>query len=82
MSSNDKDMFTWMVNHVIQELMDLDMEPKPVTFWWTSTYKADGGKTLQVGGKGKVGRCRSLRSSIGSDIVSQEWEGRNKLGIF
>ena len=50
MSSNDKDMFTWMV---IEELMDLDMEPRPVTLWWTSTYKADGGKTLQVGGKGK-----------------------------
>ena len=28
-----------MVNDIIEELLDLDMEPKPASLLWTSTYK-------------------------------------------
>ena len=30
-----------MVNDIIEELMDLDMEPKPESLWWMRTYKAE-----------------------------------------
>ena len=36
--SDDKEKLTWMVND-IEELLDLDMEPKPESLWWTSTHR-------------------------------------------
>ena len=33
--SEDKDRLTWMVNDIIAELMDLDMESKLRSLWWT-----------------------------------------------
>ena len=43
---------TWMVNDILEVLMDLDMEPKPESLWWTSTYEAEddaeSGKGIQV----------------------------------
>ena len=52
--SDDTDkQLTWMVNDIIAELTDLDMEPKPGSLWWTSTYKAEDERALQVGGRGK-----------------------------
>ena len=30
--SDDKEKLTWMVNDIIDELMDLDMEPQPESF--------------------------------------------------
>ena len=35
-----------MVNDSIEELMDLDMEPKRESLWWTSIYKDEGTATL------------------------------------
>ena len=43
-----------MVNDLIEELMDLDMEPKPEWLWWTSTDKAEDGVLLKVGGRGEI----------------------------
>ena len=43
-----------MVNDIIEELLDLDMEPKPESLWWTSTYKGEDMRTLRVGGRDKV----------------------------
>ena len=40
---------TWMVNYIIEELMDLDMEPKRESLWWTSTYKDEDERTLPDG---------------------------------
>ena len=48
------DKLTWMVNDLIEELMDLDMEPKPEWLWWTSTDKAEDGVLLKVGGRGEI----------------------------
>ena len=42
-----------MVNDIVDELMDLDMEPKRELLWRTITYKAEVGVTLEVGGRGK-----------------------------
>ena len=42
-----------MVNDIIDELMNLEMEPKPESSWWTSTYKGENGLTMDVGGRGK-----------------------------
>ena len=36
------------VNDIIEELLDLDMEPKQESMWWTSTNK------LRVGSRGKT----------------------------
>ena len=42
-----------MVNDIIEELLNLDMEPKPESLWWTSSYEEEDKLTLQVGGGGK-----------------------------
>ena len=39
-----------MANDIIEEL---DMEPKPESLWWTSSYKEEDKLTLKVGGGGK-----------------------------
>ena len=44
-----------MVNDIVDELLKLDMENKPGSLWWTSTYKGEEKNTLQVGS-----RARSL----------------------
>ena len=42
-----------MVNDIIKELLNLDMEPKPESLWWTSSYEEEDKLTLKVGGRGK-----------------------------
>ena len=42
------------MNDVIKELPDLDMEPKPESLWWASTYKDEDMATLKVGDRGKT----------------------------
>ena len=37
-----------MVNDIIEELVDLDMEPKPELLWWTSTHEDEDSATLKV----------------------------------
>ena len=37
--SDEKGKLTWMANGITEELMELDMESKPESLWWTSTYK-------------------------------------------
>ena len=46
--SDEKGKLTWMANGITEELMELDMESKPESLWWTSTYKAEDGLTLTV----------------------------------
>ena len=43
-----------MVNDIIEELLDLDMEPKPESLWWTSAHKHEDLTTLRVGSRGKT----------------------------
>ena len=42
------------MNDIIEELLDLDMEPKPESLWWTSTHKHEDKRTLCVGDRGKL----------------------------
>ena len=59
-----------MVNDVIEELLDLDMEPKLESLWWTSTHEAEEKETLKMVNRGlawdlsfigwqRVSGCRS-----------------------
>ena len=58
--SDDKEKLTWMVKDIIDELMDLDMELKPKSLWWTSPYKFEDEVTCLKWEAGrKAGRCRS-----------------------
>ena len=41
-----------MVNDIFEELLDLDMEPKPESLWRTSTHKHEDMTTLRVGRRG------------------------------
>ena len=41
--SDDREKLMWMVNDIIGEVMDLDMEPKAESLWWTSAHKAEEG---------------------------------------
>ena len=38
-----------MVNDIIEELLDLDMEPRPESLWWTRTHKQEDMWTVRVG---------------------------------
>ena len=53
--SDNREQLICMVNDIIEELLDLDMEPKPESLWWTSsTHKHEDMRTLSVGGRDKV----------------------------
>ena len=43
-----------MVNDIIEELLDLDMGPKPKSLWWTSTHKHEDMRTLRVGSRDRT----------------------------
>ena len=49
---DNKERWACMVNDIIQELLDLDMEPKPESLRWTITYKDGDRATLRVGKEG------------------------------
>ena len=61
---HDRATLIHMVNDVIEELLDLDMEPKPESLWWTSTYEEEEKLTLQVRERGKNGIYLSSKSSM------------------
>ena len=50
---HDREIFVHMVNDVIEELLDLDMEPKPESLWWTCLYEEEEQLTIKVAGQGK-----------------------------
>ena len=56
---HDREVLVHMVNDVIEELMDLDMEPKPESLWWTCSYEEEEEHTLEVSGRGKVWRAHA-----------------------
>ena len=45
---HDKENVVCMVNDITEELLDLDMEPKPESLWWTSTYKDEDVATSKM----------------------------------
>ena len=59
---HDREVLVHMVNDVIEELMDLDMEPKPESLWWTSSYEEEEKLTLEVSGR------RTVRSLLFKDF--------------
>ena len=59
MFSDDTAKLTRMANDIIEELLDLDMEPKPESLWWTSTYR-----DVECGRGKNWGDCRSLRCLV------------------
>ena len=58
-----------MVFDLIEELPDLDMEPKPESLCWTNTYKDQDTRTLRVGGRDKVWDLPFVKSLMYSDTV-------------
>ena len=48
-----REILVHMVNDIIEELLNLDMEPKQESLWWTSSYEEEDKLTLKVGGRGK-----------------------------
>ena len=59
-----------MVNDIIEELLDLDMELKPESLWWTSTHKDEDGTTLKVVNRATCGICPSWKCTTWWVIVS------------
>ena len=43
-----------MANDIIEELLNLDMEPKPEPLWWTSTHKHEDMQTLRLESTGRI----------------------------
>ena len=44
--SDNREELICMVNDIIEELLDLDMEPKPESLWWTCTHKHEDMRSL------------------------------------
>ena len=59
---DNRERLIFIVNDIIEELMDLDMEPKPEPLWWTSTHKDEDMTTFRVGGHGSSFFAKSLKS--------------------
>ena len=73
LSSDDKEKLVCMMNDIIEELLDLDMEPKLESLWWTTTYREEDVTALKVRSReGKLGTCQSLRYLMSWAIVSDE----------
>ena len=49
---DNRERLVCMVNDIIEELLDLDMEPKLESVWCTSTHKHEDVSTLRVGSRG------------------------------
>ena len=47
--SDIRERLICMVNDIIEELLDVNMEPKHKSLWWTSTHKHEEMRTLRVG---------------------------------
>ena len=43
-----------MVKDIIEDLLDVDMEPQPESLWWTSTHKHEEMRTLSVGNRDRA----------------------------
>ena len=81
--SDDKEKLTCMINDIIEELLDLDLEPKPESLWWMSTYKEEDKSTLKMGyavrpGVGSSGRFRRT----GKGVQVTEKTPRNGMGCW
>ena len=70
-----------MINDIIEELLDLDLEPKPESLWWMSTYKEEDKSTLKMGyavrpGVGSSGRFRRTgKGGSGDGKDTEKWNG-------
>ena len=76
------------VNDVMEELMDLDMEPKPWSLW-TSVHEAEVEATLEVEGQGQklgdafCGSFRFVESRDGMDEdVKKRWTAGGGIHTF
>ena len=49
--SDNKERLICMLNDIIEELLDLDIEPEPESLWWTCTYKKEEKAMLKVGSR-------------------------------
>ena len=49
---DNKERLVSIVNDIIEELLDLDLESKPESLWWTSTHHAEEKETLKVENRG------------------------------
>ena len=62
--SDKREGLIFRVNDTIEELLDLDMEPKPESLWWTNTYKDVEKTPLRVDSRNRASDlpfCGSLR---------------------
>ena len=57
--SDNREILICMVNDIIEELLDLHMEPKPESLWWTSTHKHEDMRTA----------CGEQRQGLGSPLL-------------
>ena len=71
--SDDKEQLTWMVNDISVELLDLDMEPKPESLWWTSIHEGEDEGTRKVGRSGESRDLPLVERSSGYPFP-QDWD--------
>ena len=66
LSCDNRDRLVCMVNDIIEELFDLDMEPKAESLWWT---------TLRVGSRGSAWNSPFVKSLKSWGPLSPKREG-------
>ena len=45
---DNKERLVCVANDIIEELLDMDVEPKLESMWWTGTYEEEDAPTLKV----------------------------------
>ena len=66
--SDNKERVFRVVDGIIEEVLDLDMEPKAESLWWTSTHK-DEDMTTHREAEAKLGTSLFVKSLRSWDIV-------------
>ena len=78
---DSKEKLECMVKDITEELLDLDMEPKPESLWWKSTHQDEDGTTLKVGNRPNLEldlhrRFRCAGTSLPTRRVRHSWGGK------
>ena len=80
--SDDRKKFVCMVEDIIEKLLDLDMEPKPESLRWTSTFKDEGVATLKVGGDVLFQRDGKRSGRNRTNGQEKDWGAGGVVGSF
>ena len=66
MFSDNREKLICMVNDIVEELLDLDVEPKPESLWWTSTQTVLNGSINWPSSGAMINEVRAWEGNLGN----------------